>query len=319
MTSVTVVVPSYRRPDDLSKCLEGLNRQLYPRYDVVIVVRSGDEETKALALRWLGTDSSYGKSVTEVSESGVLAAMKAGTNVALGDIIAYTDDDAVPRPDWLEKLVRHYADPRVGGVGGRDIQPGIPAKPGCGVGIVTWYGKLIGNHHIGDGPAREADVLKGVNMSLRRELTEFPQGLLGTGAQVHFEVHMCLRARWLGYKLIYDASAIVDHYPAPRFDEDQRGKAVPEAAVNAAYNLQLGILRWGGLLRMMSRFVYAAFVGDRTTPGLLRLAVAWTRGERLVVSAFIPGQQGYWRGLRRWMKTGRDRFRSASAGIGGRD
>ncbi|WP_420872119.1 glycosyltransferase family 2 protein [Cohnella rhizosphaerae] len=119
MLHVTVIVPSYRRPDDLVRCLEGLGRQLYTSYDVAIVVRDGDEETKALALRWRETPSGYGKSVVEVSQTGVLAAMKAGTKGASGSIVAYTDDDAVPRPDWLEKLVRHYADPRVGGAGGQ--------------------------------------------------------------------------------------------------------------------------------------------------------------------------------------------------------
>ncbi|MDG0814426.1 hypothetical protein OMP40_37945 [Cohnella rhizosphaerae] len=201
--------------------------------------------------------------------------------------------------------------------GGRDVQPGIPAKPGCSVGIVTWYGKLIGNHHVGDGPAREADVLKGVNLSFRKELAVFPDDLRGTGAQAHFEVHMCLRARRLGYKLIYDASAVVDHYPAPRFDEDQRGSAVPEAAANAAYNLQLGILRWGGSFRAAARLVYAALIGDRTSPGIVRLAIAWIRGERSVASSFVPGQRGYWLGLRRWVSgAGGAGIGSAGRGIG---
>ncbi|MFC3801784.1 glycosyltransferase [Cohnella sp. GCM10012308] len=320
MSHVTVIVPSYRRPDDLARCLEGLNRQLYSNYDVAIVVRDSDEKTKELARHWHAAPSGYGKSVIEVSETGVLAAMKAGTRKACGSIVAFTDDDAVPRPDWLANLVRHYADPRVGGAGGRDVQPGIPAKPGCGVGIVTWYGKLIGNHHIGDGPAREADVLKGVNMSFRKELAVFPHDLHGTGAQAHFEVHMCLRARRLGFKLIYDASAVVDHYPAPRFDEDQRGKAVPEAAANAAYNLQLGILRWGGSFRAASRLVYAALIGDRASPGLGRLAIAWVRGERIVVSSFVPGQRGHWQGLKRWVSGANGaRIGSANAGMGERE
>lgn len=131
---------------------------------------------------------------------------------------------------------------------------------------------------------------------------------------------MCLRARRLGYKLIYDASAVVDHYPAPRFDEDQRGKAVPEAAANAAYNLQLGILRWGGSFRATSRLFYAALIGDRASPGLMRLAIAWIRGERIVVSSFIPGQRGYWRGLKQWMTGAQSaRLGSANAGIGERE
>ena len=82
-------------------------------------------------------------------------------------LVAFTDDDAIPRPDWIERLIEPFSNPAIGGVGGRDI---IVAdhldSTKCSaseelVGIVTPWGRLIGNHHIGVGPVRYVDVLKG--------------------------------------------------------------------------------------------------------------------------------------------------------------
>jgi cellulose synthase/poly-beta-1,6-N-acetylglucosamine synthase-like glycosyltransferase len=56
-----------------------------------------------------------------VTTPGYAAALNAGLDATRGDIITITDDDTAPRPDWLARIENHFqADPRVGGVGGRD-------------------------------------------------------------------------------------------------------------------------------------------------------------------------------------------------------
>src|SRR5207247_4293568 len=129
-----------------------------------------------------------------------------------------------PRPDWLERLLAGYRS-GIGGVGGPDrieqpSQSRVRALPV--VGRLTWYGRLHGNHHAGVGDAREVDVLKGASMSLRRELWQLDRDLRGEGAQVHWEVGVCLRARQEGWRLVYDPAAEVDHYPGPTYHEDYR-------------------------------------------------------------------------------------------------
>ncbi|WP_176444972.1 glycosyltransferase family 2 protein [Paenibacillus herberti] len=306
MVSISVVVPSYRRTKDLIQCLKGLDQQKIPPLEVIVVYRSSDEITENAVKKWMESPAPYVKKATVVSMPGMLAAMKAGSCAAEGEVIAFTDDDAVPRPEWIERLAVCYQNPLVGGAGGRDIQPGIKSSgPDTQVGILTWYGKLIGNHHIGSGAARNVDVLKGVNMSFRSDLLQLPEGLKGSGAQVHIEVHICLRIRKLGFKLIYDPRIEVDHYPAPRFDADQRNKIVPEAVVNAAHNLQYGILNQrGNFIRTPMRLLYASLVGDRSVPGLARFSFALLRKEKAIVRSFVPAQKGLWKGLVRYMKSG---------------
>ncbi|MDR5671407.1 glycosyltransferase, partial [Burkholderia cenocepacia] len=59
--------------------------------------------------------------IVPVDGGGQVAALNKGLDSANGDIVAITDDDAAPRPDWLARIDAVFqADPRVGAVGGRD-------------------------------------------------------------------------------------------------------------------------------------------------------------------------------------------------------
>ena len=67
---------------------------------------------------------------------------------ARGDIICFTDDDAGPWSDWIERIEKHFRDPIIAGVGGRDIVivDGKSIKGKCKVvGKMSWFGRCIGN------------------------------------------------------------------------------------------------------------------------------------------------------------------------------
>src|SRR5256885_5258687 len=114
---IAVVVPTYRRPEHLRRCLEGLAGQTRPPEEIVVVRRSDDEAARLVLSHCANTRLH----AVSVSQSGVLAAMRAGVGRATGDIIAFIDDDAVPRPDWLDKIHGLLLDRSVGAVGGRDV------------------------------------------------------------------------------------------------------------------------------------------------------------------------------------------------------
>ncbi|RZS87400.1 glycosyltransferase involved in cell wall biosynthesis [Motilibacter rhizosphaerae] len=293
--TISVVVPSYRRPDLLVRCLDGLLAQDRPADQVVVVRRDTDEETRTALEAYVGRVD-----VAVVAEPGVLAAMARGVDAATGDVVAFTDDDAVPRPDWLATLLPHYDDAQVGGVGGRDVNhpaPDEPARTVAGAGRFTAWGGLLGFHHVVEGPAGDADVLKGVNMSFRRPALALPLSLPGSGAQVHFEVATSLHARTLGWRLVLDPAAVVDHYHGPRFDEDQRHRPQPVAVRNEAYNLVLCLLSYRPEL-LVRRAAFGLLVGDRATPGLLRAAAALARRDPATAARLLPSLRGQLAALR---------------------
>src|SRR5664279_2544013 len=102
---VSLVIPTYGRPEMLARALLGIAAQRR-QFDQVVVVRRVTDAESAEVL----VNSPVPLTEVTVSEPGVLAALRSGAAAADGDVIAFTDDDAVPRPEWLSTLLEHYAD-----------------------------------------------------------------------------------------------------------------------------------------------------------------------------------------------------------------
>jgi glycosyltransferase involved in cell wall biosynthesis len=270
---VSVVVPSFRRPASLSRCLAALARQERAPDEVLVAVRSDDAAT-ICAVRAAKLDVAR---TVQVVTPGVLAAMQAGAGAATGDVIAFTDDDAAPRPDWLRRLEDHFAEPAVGAVGGRDVLANEIDNETTDVGRITSWGRLVGNQHLAIGRARPVDVLKGVNVAFRRPALALPHELRGRGSHVHWEIPTCAWARARGWRVIFDPAVVVDHIPAPRPAGDKRAGCAGDVR-DASFNLVIGIASFRPEL-VWRRALYGLLLGDRMTPGLLRGAVGAARGE----------------------------------------
>lgn len=301
--NITVMVPTYRRPVQLASCLRALQNQIRLADQVIVTVRDTDSETWA----FLADFDALPLQIVTVKVVGVIAAMNAGLEVAQGDIIAFTDDDAVSHSDWLARIEAHFlADDRIGGVGGRDwVYHGARLEDGeaTTVGEVQWFGRVIGNHHIGTGAAREVDVLKGVNMSFRRLAIQglcFDDRMQGTGAQVHFEIAFSLKVKLAGWKVIYDPLIAVDHYPAQRFDEDQRIQFNSVAWRNAAHNETLALLDYLPTERKLIYLVWAVIVGTKTILGFVQLFRLLPTEGRLALQKWLASLQGRWQGVQTW-------------------
>jgi glycosyltransferase involved in cell wall biosynthesis len=303
---ISVLVPTYRRSKDLARCIEALRQQSNLADEVLVVVRDIDDETHGF-LRGFAVGDVLLK-VVDVSVPGQVAALNAGLAIAVGDIIAITDDDAAPHPDWLERIEAHFsADARVGGVGGRDwvYYPDSPAPEQAPepltpeqclpVGKLQWFGRTIGNHHLGSGQPQEVDILKGANMSYRKTAIlglRFNERLKGTGAQVCNDMGFSLGVKARGWKLLYDPKIAIDHFPAKRFDEDQRLIFNPIAQQNMAHNETVVILGYLPLLRQFVYLVWALIVGTRGVPGILQVLRFLPAQKQLSVQRGFASFQG---------------------------
>ena len=306
--TITVVVPTYCRPKDLIRCLDALKTQTRPADEVLVVVRDTDFETETL-LKTLIPGPFPLRSVT-VSIPGQVAALNAGLAAAQGDIIAITDDDAIPSADWLERIETHFlSDEHVGGVGGRDwVYHGQQLEDGKQevVGRVQWFGRVTGNHHLGVGVPREVDILKGVNMSYRRSAIKgrrFDERLRGIGAQVHNDMAFSLALRRAGWKLIYDPKVAVNHYPAQRFDEDQRNRFNDIALINAVHNETLVLLEHLPPTQLTAFAIWATFVGTRDAPGFLQGLRFLPKEGTLAGQKLLASLRGRWQAWETWQQS----------------
>lgn len=309
--SLSVVIPSYGRPDDLLRCLRALECQELAPHEVIVACRADDEPTRA-ALAELSTTL---RLVVEVVDSHQQAvAMNAGVAAATASVVALTDDDAAPAADWLRRLQDPYADPRVGAVGGRDVihtASGVLDGRAAQVGLITSYGRCIGNHHLGFGDARDVDFLKGVNLSVRRELWHLDGRLQGHDIQTHWEMDLLLGVRQRRLRVIYDPAIVVDHYPKMRAGaDDRRGRRAPRGIHNESHNEFLALARWLPPQRAAAALLYATLVGSVTTPGLTRGVIALARRDRYAARVSLAGLAGRRQALGALLRGGRRRYAS---------
>jgi GT2 family glycosyltransferase len=118
---VSVVVPTYKRPQLLERCLRALLEQDFERhsYEVIVADDAAEPRVRQLVAAW-GARTAGAPLVRYVAVTGTrgpAGARNRGWEIAAGEIIAFTDDDTVPRPGWLAE-------------GCKAMTPGVTAAAG---------------------------------------------------------------------------------------------------------------------------------------------------------------------------------------------
>jgi len=105
----SVVVPTYSNSATLKATIESLlAQQTSISYEIIIVDNNSTDDTALLVGRFADRVNPEVRYLLETTQ-GSSAARNAGVAAARGEIVAFTDDDCIPQPDWLESLAAVYA------------------------------------------------------------------------------------------------------------------------------------------------------------------------------------------------------------------
>lgn len=116
--AVTVVIPTFKRADLLVYVLDALKRQTFKDFDVTVVVKPSGDGTEEL----LKQQSANLKINMVLQTSGhFVDACFLGAKNSSGNIVAFLDDDAIPKDDWLEETVKIFRRTGAGAVTGDSI------------------------------------------------------------------------------------------------------------------------------------------------------------------------------------------------------
>ncbi|MEJ7737495.1 MAG: glycosyltransferase [Chitinophagaceae bacterium] len=110
--SISVIIPTYRRPELLKKCLKALAAQnLHKAMFEVIVVSDGPDEVTSKAITdWVNKGDVNLHYHHLPVKKGPAAARNTGWRLAQANLIAFTDDDCLPDSGWLTALLNTYKD-----------------------------------------------------------------------------------------------------------------------------------------------------------------------------------------------------------------
>jgi GT2 family glycosyltransferase len=273
----SVVVPTYRRPEALRRCLDALAHQDAAPDEIIVVARREDEASRQCAGERSGDPIRLVLIDVPAGRPGFVAALNAGIDASCGEIVCLTDDDAEPHLDWISRILATFADDSsIGAVGGRDwVYHGSRLEDGAEsiVGTVSWWGRVIGGHHLGVGPLRDVAILKGVNLSVRGDLIRqigFDKRLHGSATEHHPELGLCLTLLRMGFRIVYDPAIAVDHRPQPRAGEAR--KFGPRQVRDAAHNETLALLEHLSPIGRAAHLLWTTVIGTRGAPGLAQTA-----------------------------------------------
>lgn len=203
---VSVIVPAYNDAERIGDCIEALLAQTYPqaRYEVLIVDNGSSDETATMIQRFPVT------LLREDETQGSYAARNKGIQHARGEIIAFTDSDCTPVPQWIEEGVCALQTQQADLAGG-NVRFVYSTRPG-GAEIYDSLSNMQIERNI-----RERQVAKTANLFVRTAVFEtvglFPQQVRSGG-----DVSWTGRATAQGARLVYAPRAEVTH-PTRRLAE----------------------------------------------------------------------------------------------------
>lgn len=222
---ISVIINTLNRPDSLELCLESLRRQTYKDFEVVIVDQSRNRRTKKVS-------KPYNLKYYRIRKRNNLSISRNyGINMAAGDVLAFIDDDAQAREDWIEKIAAHFESEESPDVlAGRVIDVSDSENPVTQFqnGIVSSFGytediRPSDEKRYGKGHAGWYLRPMGANMILKKSSVIEAGGFDEFYEYIHDETDIAVRLIKQGGMAVYDDTLIVEHNPALGRNRKKRG------------------------------------------------------------------------------------------------
>ncbi len=244
----SIIIPTYGRPQNLQDVFDSLQTQIFKDFEVIIVEGQSLERTKLFVEQYRAP---FRVQVIKQQGVGLANAVNEGVICARGEIVIRTDDDVIFSSEWLRAIVETFQlSFDVGGVSGPTIIPenrlrnrGLFLFFEKFINPPNIFWRVIGKIYISlimDGqpfavgkicksgafsPGSnypscltfkkpiEVDYLEACNYAVRKELVEkvggFDENYIGIGDWN--EPDLCFKVRKLGYKLLFNSKAKLNH------------------------------------------------------------------------------------------------------------
>ena len=225
----SIVICTYNRLKLLKLCIESIASLKTPAsdFEIIIIDNNSTDATEAFCKELSIIYPNYNWKYINEPNQGIAFARTRGAKEAIGEIIAYIDDDSMAEPNWLDEIIKFYKNrPEAMSTGGRII-------PKYLVPVADWFGKyfwgLVGNYDLGKSVFQMKGVRypSGANMHFRKAVFEkygyFDSNLGRSGKSLMAgeEKAMYLKLINANEKVFYLPHVIVYHHvEGNKFDKE---------------------------------------------------------------------------------------------------
>ena len=211
----SVIIPTLNRCGLLADALASIRTQSFPadEYEIIVVDNGSTDSTRRLVEPLTHDDGTPIRYLYE-PRPGLHWARHAGTRVAQGDLLVFTDDDATAHPDWLNELVRAYTELDADCAGGKILIRWDREPPAW---VIPYEGVLGRLDH---GPEmrllERGKFINGGNFSIKRarlyEIGGFNPDQVGEYLVGDGETGLCRKIHHAGWRMGWVPDALIWHH-----------------------------------------------------------------------------------------------------------
>jgi GT2 family glycosyltransferase len=270
---VSIIIPFQKENDYLTETIYNIDKLNYKNIEVLLLPDFGIEDI--FIVKYL---SNINFEYKIVSTDAVSPAIKRdiGASKCTGNILAFIDDDAYPKSDWLDNLLVHFEDKNVCAVGGPQITPENDTfwqKVSGAMFLSVLNGKAVDRYWSGI-TSYEVDDWPSVNLLVKKEDFLAIDGF-DNSYWPGEDTKLCHDLVQTGKKIIYEPQAIVYHHRRSGFKRHMRqvgnyglhrghfAKKYPETSLKLQYiipSLFFIFVVAGWLMIPISQFTSAFYI-----------------------------------------------------------
>ena len=203
---ISIIIPTYERPERLAVCLQSLMSLDYPRgrFEVIVVDDGSRKPPETVVARF---HERFDVMLLTQTHAGPATARNTGAAQAKGEVLAFTDDDCEPAADWLQTLAQRFTETPNFAIGGRVLN-GLPDNPFSSASqlLIDYLYK-----YYNCGPHR-ARFFASNNLALPADLFRAIEGFdTNFPCAAGEDRELCDRWRHHGYGMIYAPEVVVRH------------------------------------------------------------------------------------------------------------
>jgi len=200
---VSIIIPCKYIDNYTKQCVQHCKNLDYPDFEIIVLP---DEEGEVLE----------GAVVISTGDVSPGRKRNIGVEKSSGELLAFIDNDAYPRKDWLKNAVKYFNSFGVAAVGGPGVTPGEDSVMQKASGYVFssfFVGNL--NSRFKAKKSYESDDIHSCNFIVRKEVLE------RVGWNEKYwpgeDTLICLQIKNLGLKMLEAPDVVVYHHRKPLF------------------------------------------------------------------------------------------------------